>query len=61
MYYRNHAFSSSLQFEGFDVNEKINNTMDGIHKDKYDGNMCNIYNDANNDGILRKTFFRFYD
>ncbi len=55
-YYRNHALSSSLQFERFDVNEKINNTMDGILKDKYDGNMCNIYNDAKMMSFWEKLF-----
>jgi hypothetical protein len=30
--------------------------MDGILKDKYDGNMCNIYNDAKMMSFWEKLF-----
>jgi hypothetical protein len=55
VYYRDHASFSSLQSKGVDVNEKINDMMDGSFEDESNGYMCNISNDANNDGILRKT------
>jgi hypothetical protein len=40
---RDHALSSSLRFEGFDVDEEINNMMNGTLQDKSDGYMCNIF------------------
>ncbi len=55
MYYRDHAFFSSLWLQAVDVNEKINNMMDGYLEDEYNKYMCNIFNDVNNDGILKKT------
>ncbi len=45
---RYQAFASSLHSKGFDVNEKINNTMDGTPEDKSNGYRCNISNDATN-------------
>ncbi len=40
---KNHVFSSSLQCEGFDIDEEINNTMNGIPQDEYDGYNRNIF------------------
>jgi hypothetical protein len=54
MYYRDHILFPSLQFEGFDIDEEINNTMNGISQDESNGYKCNISNDSNNDGIMRK-------
>jgi hypothetical protein len=34
--YRNHILSSSLQSKGFDVDEEINNMMNGIPQDELD-------------------------
>ncbi len=53
---RDWAFSPSLKFEGFNVNEEIKNMMDGILEDESNGYKCNISNDATNDDILRRTF-----
>jgi hypothetical protein len=39
---RDHILSSSLWFEGFDVNEEINNMMDGILEDKSNGYTYNF-------------------
>jgi hypothetical protein len=57
MFYKDHTFSSSLRFEGFDVDEEINNTMNGIPQDEFDGYMCNIFDDSNSDGTMRKCSF----
>jgi hypothetical protein len=57
--YKNHVLSSSLRSKGFDVDEEINNIMNGTSKDKSNGYMCNISNDSNNDGILKKSYFYF--
>ncbi len=54
---RNHAFSSSLRFNGFEVDEEINYTMDGTPQDRSNGYRCNISGDANNNGTLRRIFF----
>jgi hypothetical protein len=53
---KNHALFSCLPFKGFDVDEEINNTMDGTPQDESNGYMCNISNDANNDGTLKRFF-----
>ncbi len=53
------SFSSSLCFEGFDINEEINNMMDGIPKDESDRYMWNTSNDATNDDILRRVYSDF--
>jgi hypothetical protein len=37
MSYRDHTLSSSLQSKGFDIDEEINNMMNGIPQDKLDG------------------------
>jgi len=37
MFCKDQAFSSSLHFEGFEINEEINNEMDGTLEDKSDG------------------------
>jgi hypothetical protein len=52
---RDRALSSSLQSEGFNLNEKINDMTDGTLEDEPDGYMCNISNNATNDDILRRT------
>ncbi len=57
MFCKNQALSSSLRSKGFDVNEEINNTMDGIPKDEYNEYMCNIFDDATNDGTLKRASF----
>jgi len=57
--YKDHVLSSSLRSKGFDVDEEINNIMNGTSKDKSNGYMCNISNDSNNDGILEKGYFYF--
>jgi hypothetical protein len=59
MFCKNQALSSSLQSKGFNVNEEINNMMDGTLEDESGGYRCNISNDATNDDILRITFFDF--
>ncbi len=56
MSYRDHTFSSSLWCEGFDVDEEIINMMNGTPQDEFNGYRCNISNDANNDGTLKRTF-----
>jgi hypothetical protein len=56
---RYHVLSSSLQYEGFNVDKEINNTMNGTPEDESDGYMCNISDDVNIDGILRRTFSDF--
>ncbi len=48
------TLSSSLRFEGFDFDEEINNTMNGTPQDEYDGYKCNISNDFNSDGTMKK-------
>jgi hypothetical protein len=53
---RDQALSSSLCFEGSDVNEEINNMMDGIPEDESNGYKCNSFDDATNDGTLN--FFK---
>jgi hypothetical protein len=53
---KDQALSSSLRYEGLDVNEEINNTMDNTPKNKFDGYMCKVFNDATNDSTLRRTF-----
>jgi hypothetical protein len=50
---RDHTFSSSSQFEGFDADEEINNTMNGTPQEKSNGYMCNIFYDSSNDGTVR--------
>ncbi len=57
MSYKYRLLSSSLKFERIDVDEEINNTMNGIPKDEFDGYMCNISDDSNNDGTIRRAFF----
>lgn len=59
MFCKIQALFSSLRSKGFDVNEKINNMMDGTHEDEFNGYMCNIFDDATNDGTLRRTSFNF--
>jgi len=59
MFYKDHTLSSSLRFEGFDIDEEINNTMNGIPQDEFDGYMCNIFDDYNSDGTMRKCSFDF--
>jgi hypothetical protein len=54
---KDQALSSSLHFEGFDVNEEINNMMDGTPEDKFDGYRCKISDDAISDGTLRRASF----
>jgi hypothetical protein len=53
---RDQAFSSSLCSKGFDINEEINNIMNGIPKDEYNGYMFNNFDDATSDGTLRRTY-----
>ncbi len=57
IFYRDQALSPSLHSKGFDVNEEINNTMDSILEDKFDGYRCKFFDDATNDGTLKRTFF----
>jgi len=52
--YRNHILSSSLQSKGFDVDKEINNMMNGIPQDELDEYHCNISDDSNSDGIMRR-------
>jgi hypothetical protein len=52
-----HIFSSCLQYERFDVDEEINDMMNGIPQDEFDGYRCNISNDSINDGTMRKGFY----
>jgi hypothetical protein len=52
--YRNHILSSSLQSKGFDIDEEINNMMNGIPQDELDEYHCNISDDSNSDGIVRR-------
>jgi hypothetical protein len=54
---KDQALSSSLRIEGSNVNEEINNTMDGIPEDESNGYRCNNFDDATNDGTLKRTFF----
>ncbi len=54
---KDYVLSSSLRSEGFDVNEEINNTMDGIPKEESCGYKCNSFEDATSDGTLRKASF----
>jgi hypothetical protein len=54
---RDHVLSSFLRSKGFYVDEEINNTMNGIPQDEFDGQMCNISNDYNNDGNMRRSSF----
>jgi hypothetical protein len=56
---RNFVFFSSSQFEGFDVDEKNINMMNGTPQDESNGHKCNIFNDSNDDGIMRRRFFYF--
>lgn len=56
---RNFVFFSSSQFEGFDVDEKNINMMNGTPQDQSNGYKCNIFNDSNDDGIMRRRFFYF--
>ncbi len=51
---RNFVFFSSSQFEGFDVDEE---TMNGTPQDESNGYKCNIFNDSNDDGTMRRSFF----
>jgi hypothetical protein len=51
---RNQVLSPSLCSEGFDVNENINNKMDGTPEDESNGYKCNIFYDATNGGILKR-------
>jgi hypothetical protein len=37
MFYEDQALSSFLHFEGFEINEEINNEMDGTFENKFDG------------------------
>ncbi len=55
--YRDHIFPSSLWFEGFDVDEEINNTMNSIPRDEFDGYKCNIFYDLVDDGNVKKCSF----
>ncbi len=51
---KDHTPFSSLQSKGFDVDEEINNTMNGIPQDELDGYWCNISDDSNSDGIVTR-------
>jgi hypothetical protein len=53
---RDHVLSSSLCCEGFDVDEEINNMMNGTPKDNSNGYKSNIFNEVSSDGTLRKVF-----
>jgi len=37
MFYKDQVFCSSLHFEGFGINEEINNERDGTFEDEFDG------------------------
>jgi len=52
-----HTFFSSLQSKGFDIDEKIENTMNGTPQDEFDRYKCNISDDSNNDGTMTRGFF----
>ncbi len=57
MFCKDHVFFSSLHFEGFEINEEINNEMDGILKDKFNGYNYDNFNDPTSEGIFRRTSF----
>jgi hypothetical protein len=57
MHCRDHTLSLSLRFEGFDIDEEINNTMNGTPQDKSNGYKCNISNDSNSNGTMKKCSF----
>ncbi len=48
-----------LRFEGSNINEEINNMMDGIPEDESNGYMCNNCDGATINGTLKRTFFDF--
>jgi len=49
---KDHALSSSLQFKRFDVDEEVNNMMNGIPQDECNGYMCNIFYYSNSGGTV---------
>jgi hypothetical protein len=49
-----HILSSPKQYEGFDVDEEINNMMNGIPQDESNGYRCDIFDDSSSDGIVKK-------
>jgi len=52
---KDHIVSSSLHFEGFEINEEINNEMDGTLEDKSDGYNYHSYNDPTNESTFTRT------